>query len=173
MMKSVLLFYRKLIAELRDMGFKINPYNPCIANKMGNGTQMTVRWHEDDLMISHASQDNIMAFVKKIKDIHGENLAEKVGMVHNYFGMTFDYSFDNKVRINMNQYISKVIKEFPQEILGMCATLAADHLYKTQENGKKLNEELTEAFHHTTYQLLFAANRAPCDIQMAVSFLTT
>ncbi len=102
MIKSALLFYRKLVAELRNMGFEINPYNPCVANKRVNGTQMTVRWHVDDLMISHTSQDNIMAFVKKIKDIYGENLAEKVGTVHDYLGMTFDYSFDDKVRINMN-----------------------------------------------------------------------
>jgi hypothetical protein len=134
---------------------------------------MTVRWHVDDLMISHTSQDDIMAFTKKIKYIHGENLAEKVGTVHDYLEMTFNYSFDDKVRINMNPYLSKVIKEFPQEILGMCATPAADHLYKNQENGKKLNEELAEAFHHTTYQLLFAANRARRDIKTAVSFLTT
>jgi hypothetical protein len=71
-----------------------------------------------------------MAFVKKIKVIYGENLAEKVGTLHNYLGMTFNYSFDDEVRINMNQYISKVIKEFPQEILGMCTTPAAAHLYK-------------------------------------------
>ncbi len=71
-----------------------------------------------------------MAFMKKIKDIYGENLAEKVGTVHNYLGMTLDYSFGDEVRINMNQYISKVIKEFPQEILGMCATPATDYLYK-------------------------------------------
>jgi hypothetical protein len=69
MMKSALLFYRKLVAELLNMGFEINPYDPCVANKMVNGTQMTVRWHVDDLMISHTSQDNIMAFVKKIKNI--------------------------------------------------------------------------------------------------------
>ncbi len=115
MMKIALLFYRKLVAELRDMGFEINPYDPCVANKMVNGTQMTVRWHVDDLIISHTSQDDIMAFVKKVKDIYGENLAEKVGTVHNYSGMTFDYSVDDKVRINMNQYLSKVIKEFLQE----------------------------------------------------------
>jgi len=32
MMKSALLFYRKLIAELRDMGFTINPYDPVIGH---------------------------------------------------------------------------------------------------------------------------------------------
>ncbi len=38
-----------------------------------------------------------MAFVQKIKDIYGENLAEKVRMVHDYLGMTFYYSFDDEV----------------------------------------------------------------------------
>ncbi len=38
MMKNALLFYRKLVAELRNMGFEINPYDPCVANKMVNGT---------------------------------------------------------------------------------------------------------------------------------------
>jgi hypothetical protein len=42
-----------------------------------------------------------------------------------------------------------------------------------REDGRKLNEELADAFHHTVYQLLFAANRARHDIQTAVSFLTT
>jgi hypothetical protein len=45
--------------------------------------------------------------------------------------MTFDYSFDDKVQINMRKYLSKVIKEFPQEILGMCATPTAGHIIET------------------------------------------
>jgi hypothetical protein len=77
-MKSALLFYRKLVSELREMGFEINPYDPCVANKMVNRTQMTIRWHVDDLMISHLSQDEIMKVVRQIKDIYGENLAETI-----------------------------------------------------------------------------------------------
>jgi hypothetical protein len=41
MMKSALLFYKKLVAELREMGFAMNLYNPCIANKNGE-------WNADD-----------------------------------------------------------------------------------------------------------------------------
>jgi hypothetical protein len=33
-----------------------------------------------------------------------------------------------------------------------------------REDKRKLNEELADAFHHTVYQLLFAANRARRDI---------
>jgi hypothetical protein len=87
--------------------------------------------------------------------------------------MTFDYSFTKEVRINMWDYLRKVIEEFPKEITGVCATPASDHLFKVQEDGRKLSKELAKVFHHTVYQLLFAANRARRDIQMAVSFLTT
>ena len=87
--------------------------------------------------------------------------------------MTFDFSFTKEVKVNMWDYLRKVIKEFPEEITGVCATLAGDYLFKVRDDGKKLNEEQAEAFHHTVYQLLFAANRARRDIQTAVSFLTT
>ena len=36
MMKSALLFYRKLVADLLSLGFEINPYDPCVANKIIN-----------------------------------------------------------------------------------------------------------------------------------------
>jgi len=59
--------------------------------------------------------------VQWIKDIYGENLAETVGIMHDYLGMTLDYSFANEVRINMWDYLRNVIKEFPEEITGTCA----------------------------------------------------
>ena len=65
-----------------------------------------------------------------------------------------------------------IIADFPEQITGVSATPAADHLFKVREDGKKLSEEQADAFHHTVYQLLFAANRACRDIQTAVSFLT-
>ncbi len=173
MMKSALLFYRKLVSELKKMGFEIKPYDPCIANKMVNGTQMTIRWPVDDLMMSHVSRDKIMKIVQEIKNIYGENLTKNVGKVHDYLGMTFDFSFTKEVKVNMWDYLRKVIKEFPEEITGVCGTLAGDCLFKVRDDGKKLNEEQAEAFHHTVYQLLFTANRARQDIQTVVSFLTT
>jgi len=73
----------------------------------------------------------------------------------------------------MSDYLGKVIKEFPEEITGTCAMPASDPLFKVREDGRKLPEELADVFHHTVYQLLFAANRARRNIQSAVSFLTT
>ena len=33
-MKSALLFYIKFVANLKSVGFQMNPYDPCVANKI-------------------------------------------------------------------------------------------------------------------------------------------
>ncbi len=38
LLRSALLFYKKLVANLESMGFQLNPYDPCVANKEVNGT---------------------------------------------------------------------------------------------------------------------------------------
>jgi hypothetical protein len=34
----------------------MNPYDPCVANRMIGGKQQTVTWHVDDLMSSHVNK---------------------------------------------------------------------------------------------------------------------
>jgi len=36
LLQSALLFYKKLRKDLEGYGFKINPYDPCVANAMIN-----------------------------------------------------------------------------------------------------------------------------------------
>ena len=45
MLRSAIMFYKKLRGHLEELGFAINPHNPCVANKMVNGSQMTIIWH--------------------------------------------------------------------------------------------------------------------------------
>jgi hypothetical protein len=51
--------------------------------------------------------------------------------------MTFDFSLQVEVKINMMQYFSKVIEAFPKEIVGKAATPAGDHLFKVREDEHK------------------------------------
>jgi len=51
MMVSSLLFYWKLRKDLEQLGFKVNPYDICVANKMINEKQITVLWHVVRLQI--------------------------------------------------------------------------------------------------------------------------
>ncbi len=66
-MTSALLFYRKDILELKEMGFEVNPYDPCVVNKQVDGSQMTVQWHVDDLMVSHSNNKAISGFLIQLK----------------------------------------------------------------------------------------------------------
>ncbi len=109
-------------------------------------------------MISHSSSKAISKFLCALKDIYTDNLAESTGKIHDYLGMTFNFSLQDELKINMMQYISKVIEAFPKEIVGKAATSAGDHLFKVREDGQKLDEEQADTFHHTVCQLLFAAN---------------
>ena len=42
LLRSALLFYKKLVIDLEGNRFVLNPYDPCVANKEVNGSQMTV-----------------------------------------------------------------------------------------------------------------------------------
>ena len=36
MLRATLLFYKRLRKDLENMGFEINPYDPCVANMTVN-----------------------------------------------------------------------------------------------------------------------------------------
>ena len=65
-LRAALLFYKRLRKDLEDMGFKINPYDPCVANMLVNGVQCTVCWHVDDLKVSHVDETIVTAFSMKL-----------------------------------------------------------------------------------------------------------
>ena len=46
--KSALLWYEIFTTTLQNLGFKLNPYDKCAANKVIDGKQFTISWHVDD-----------------------------------------------------------------------------------------------------------------------------
>lgn len=167
LLKSALLFYKQLIADLTSIGLTLNPCNPCMANKLVNGKQFTIVWHVVDLTYSHVQQSVINNFVADLCCFYGDNIKVHTGKVHDYLGHTFDYSQADKAIIS-------IISEFPETITGTAATPAADHLFQVRTDGHKwLSDKQARFFHHTTAQLLFASTCVRQDIQTAIAFLTT
>ena len=99
-LKSALLFYRKLWGDLRQQGFVMNPYDPCVVNKTIDGSQMTMTWHVDDLEISHQSDTVINGAVAWLESIY-ETLDASRSDKHQYLGMDLDYSEPGKVKVSM------------------------------------------------------------------------
>ena len=54
-MVAALLYYKKFVKSLTKQGYKINPYDGCVANKVIKGKQITICFHVDDCKISHES----------------------------------------------------------------------------------------------------------------------
>jgi hypothetical protein len=95
------------------------------------------------------------------------------GKIHEYLGMTLDFSQDGKVLVIMKEYTQEMFDELDGDMDGVAATPAAAHLFTVNENAVRLDGAASDLFHHYTAKLLFLSRRARPDIQMAVAFLTT
>ena len=62
LLRSALLFYNKLVANLESDGSVLNPHYSCVANKVVERKQMTVCWHVDDLEVSHSDPAQVTIF---------------------------------------------------------------------------------------------------------------
>eukprot|EP00980_Cylindrotheca_fusiformis_P010187 scaffold2267_cov92-Cylindrotheca_fusiformis.AAC.6 len=118
-LQAALLFWENLVAFLVDKhGFKLNPYDRCVANKQINGKQCTIGWHVDDLKISHVENDVIEGIYQLLNDQYGKEtpLTVSRGKKHEYLRMTIDYSEDGKVKFTMADYIDDLLKEIPEDL---------------------------------------------------------
>ncbi len=73
-LQSALLFYKKLVGNLKSIGFVVNLYNPCVANKTMGGRQFTITWHVDDLKLSHVNKHEVTKIIERLKSLYGEGI---------------------------------------------------------------------------------------------------
>ena len=174
-LRAALLFWRHLSQKLVDWGFSINPYDWCVANKLIHGSQCTIVWHIDDLKISHIDSTAVDQVIGLLSEEFGQEgpLTVTRGKVHDYLGMTLDFSIPQKVQIQMYDFIDKMLVDLPIDMDGTTRTPAADHLFTMNPTPKPLPEEMANMFHHNVAKLLFLCKRARPDLQTAVAFLCT
>ena len=113
MLNSAILFYKKWCKDIESCGFKLNSYEPCVANKKVNGKWMTITWHVDDLKASHKDTKVIDWFIEWVDNKYGDDKMGRVtahhGKKHDYLAMILDYSEKGKVKIDMTEYGRKMI----------------------------------------------------------------
>ena len=143
---SAMRFYKKLSSDLKRKGYTINPYDPCVANKMINGKQHTVTWHVDDLKLSHVDPQVNTDFLKWIKRQYGEIGEVKVcrGKVHDYLGMILDFTVPGQVTIDMRDYVRSMVAAFPELNTIQKRKVPApwdENLFKVDETSLSLTKE--------------------------------
>ncbi len=176
MLQASLLWYKKFRSDLEAIDFKFNPYDPCVANRITDGNQHTVRFHVDDIMASHVRSkvnDDLLAWANKMYGSLGEVKASR-GKVHDYLGMKFDFSTRGKVKVDMADYVAKMIDDFPEDLkpTDVAATPAGMNLFEVGD-GEKLDKKKKEEFHTAVAKALFATKRARPDAHQVVAVLST
>ena len=156
-LRAALIFWRKLTAKLIEWGFTINPYDWCVANKQINGQQCTLVWHVDDMKISHADSKVVEAIINMLEQEFGKEAPLTIcdGKIHEYLGMTLNFTLAGKVQICMEEYITSMLTELPEDMDGLVTTPAAEHLFKISKTPTYLNEKEAMFFHHNVAKLLF------------------
>ena len=175
-LQAALLFWNNLVEFLtKELGFTLNKYDRCVANKIINGKQCTVVWHVDDLKISHVDPLVLEQIISKLSDRYGKEAPLTVtrGTVHDYLGMTIDYSTKGKVQFRMADYVEGILDELPEEMNGTAVTPASNHLFNTRDDTEILDTKRADTYHHLTAKLLYLSKRARPDLQTAVAFLCT
>ena len=71
-MNDALLAYTKLAKLFTLWEFKMNPYDPCVWNRMVNGKQLTIIFHIDDLMMSHKNPNIVTLYIRKLEKEHAK-----------------------------------------------------------------------------------------------------
>jgi hypothetical protein len=125
------------------------------------------------LKISHIDSAAVSTVIRMIDEEFGKEAPITVtrGKVHDYLGMTLDYSTKGKVNIKMVDSIEKMLVDLPEEFDGEAPTPAANHLFNIDENSPKVDEERAQFFHKYVAKTLFICKGARPDLQTAVAFL--
>jgi hypothetical protein len=104
---------------------------------------------------------------------HGE-VQSKRGKLHEYLGMTFDFSEPGKVIIDMIDYMKAMVDDFPVKFTATQTeeTPAANDLFDAGTS-EALDTASSETFHTFVAKGLFACKRARPDIHTAIAVLCT
>ena len=175
-LKAAILWYILFAGTLKEQGFQINPYEPCVANKMVNGKQLTILWYVDDIKISHEDSRVVQKTLDYLEKEFGK-MSIKKGKKHVYLGMKIEF-IEDKVKILMDDYIQECIDDFGEKIHCSAKTPATRDLMEVvseeeEVNEKYLDQDKVAKFHSIVAKLLYISKRARLDIQVATAFLST
>ena len=150
---------------------------------MINGSQQTICFHVDDCKVSHVDpkvNDELELKLREEYEYIMEDGSGKMkvhrGKVHDYLGMTLDYSEKGICQVSMPKFIDEVLNDFKRIMpnsKGGKTSAAPRNLFEVKESCDKLPKNKRELFHSIVAKILFATKRARPDTATAISFLMT
>lgn len=167
--QSSMLWYDKLRGALESGGFVVNPYDSCLFNNNANGTQVTVCFHVDDLLVTSKSKSLVDKTVDFLKTKFRAITVVR-GKKHSYLALNIEIK-EIGIVIDMIGYELKVLKDHKSD--SRVNSPGNDDLFDEMEDLERLSSAKAEEFHSKTAQLIFLAKRVRLDILTAVSHMAS
>lgn len=99
-LSGAILFYEKLVIQLLQWDFEMNPYDQCTFNNMIDGNQLIINFHIDDLHVSSEHKQDIKNFLFDLNEAFKTDFKELTiyqDKLHDYLGINIDYSWKDYV----------------------------------------------------------------------------
>jgi hypothetical protein len=165
--KSALLWYELFSETLKQMGFVLNPYDSCVANKTIDGKQCTGAWYVDDMKILHVNPEVVSLMIRKL-EARFDKMTITRGKEHTFLGMNIRYTAEQTVVIKMKSYLEDAILESGMEITRSVVTPANRYLFDVDETYPLLDKVEADCFHSVVAKLLYVSLRARMDLMLAI-----
>ena len=96
--KSTLKLCKNFSKVLKSWDMATNPYDPCAWNVSADGSQLTIMFNIDNVLLGHAKSSVVTECVKKLDGfcVLIDPLTVTRGKDHEYLGITIDVSISDK-----------------------------------------------------------------------------
>ena len=132
------------------MGFQTNVFDECTFNKIINGYQCTIQVHVDDLRLSYVQQDVLNKIIDQLNVVFcsdGDLLTAQYEKIHEYLGMTINWTTKGKVVFTMHDYLEDILSEVSADFDCEDDTPAVSELFPVYLTQRKLEEATGDLFH--------------------------
>ena len=170
--KAALIWYTLFATVLKGMGFVLNPYDKCVANKQIENSQCTIVWYVDDNKISHINPSVVTEILNKLEKRFGK-LTITRGKQHTFLGMDIDFIKHGRVKISMKEYVLECIEAYNLSEKEITSSPAKNDLFHINAETERLASGEQEKLHSILAKLLYISNRERPDVLLPVVFLCT
>ena len=158
---------------LKRIGFTLNAYNPCIANKTAiNGKQCTIAWYVDNNKMSHVDAAVVTNIIEQIEKKF-DKMTVTQGKEHTFLEMNITYTDEGTAKVSMKEYLMEAIEESGLDIKNVAWTPARRAVFEVDQDSPTLPKERFDTFSSVGMKLLYVAIRARIGLLLAISFLST
>jgi len=166
------LWYDTLSSKLLANGYVQNPYDKCIFNKWHDteGVQSTIGIHVDDCFISCVVPEILESIVHWFAE-EFEDLNVTRGSVHQFTGMTLDYTQPDKLTVTMKNQIDNLLEKTGTK--GTAVNPAEADLFIIDATSPSLDRKRKDEFHSIIASISYIAKRIKPECLVVTSMLAS